>query len=144
MVVDVGTGGLVAFLSLIGISDPGPWGTEWPLMVLVGISGVLGLWLVMTGVLMIALRRTKCWTIGVCTHAVAGCGFFVLIFAMRNDAQHTLANHPGHMAMEADYASGLISVLFAILGIVWLIAAALILAFRIGESRSHPKETREK
>ena len=55
---------------------------------------------------------------------------------MRNVAQHILANHPGHMAMEYAGASGLISVVCAVLGVMWLIAAALIIAFRIGERRN--------
>lgn len=135
LVANICAGGLVAIMCKLGVSDPGPWGLEWPLIVEAVLWGVLGLWLIVSGILLVCHKRPKCWTVGTLTHMGAGCGFFVLVAAMRYEAEYIAVRYPGHMAMQLQGAAGLFSYFLTILGIVWLTAAAVLYGFYRSERK---------
>ena len=129
LVADVGMGGLMLFGGRLAIFDVGS-------ILLMGFSlVVLGLWLVASGILVVVQKRPKCWAIGTWSHAVAGLGYFFLV-AVTNATQlppeRNLA-HPGAYGLDMML---IFSIFCAVLGVMWLIAAALIFAFRIGERRN--------
>jgi len=129
LVADVGMGGLMLNGGRLAIFDVGS-------ILFMGLAlVVLGLWLVASGILVVVQKRPKCWAIGTWSHAVAGLGYFVLV-AVTNATQLPPERHSGHsMGYSLDMML-IFSIVCAVLGVMWLIAAALIFAFRIGERRN--------
>jgi hypothetical protein len=130
LVADVGMGGLMLFGGRLAI-----FGMDRAMLFVGLVLVVLGLWLVASGILVVIQKRPTCWTMGTWSHVAAGLGYFVLM-AAANVVQlppERDSGHPG--AVELDLVA-IFSFGCAALGIVWLIAAAVIFAFRIGERRN--------
>jgi hypothetical protein len=136
LVADVGMGVLVMIFGIIGLSDPGPWGLDLATLVAAMVSIGLGVWLVISGVLLVEQSRPKCWTVGSRTHLVSGIGFFLLIAALWNQAGHAAVVHRGHMAMEQQVAIAFFSIPLAVFGIVWLVAASKLHRYSIPTTKS--------
>lgn len=129
LVVDVGVGGLMLNGGRLAIFDIGS-------ILFMGLAlVVLGLWLVASGILLVVIKRPKCWAIGTWSHAIAGLGYFVLV-AVTNATQLPPERDQGHPGAIAIDMMLIISIVCAVLGIMWFIAAALIFAFWIGERRN--------
>ena len=133
---DVSVGVLVVIFGFIGLSDPGPWGLDWAALAAAMVSIGLGVWLVISGILLVMQTRPKCWTVGSRTHLVSGIGFFLLIAALWNQAGHAAVVHRGHMAMEQQMAISFFSIPLAVFGIVWLVAAFILHRYSIPTTKS--------
>ena len=130
LLVDVIVGVVLAWLGLDGFMIPlnegGPFSLKPPAAILYGLSATLGVWLIVSGVLLGVLKRPKCWRTGVWTHTVIAMGVFLYIPAFFYQADYVLQVRPGHMAMEAAAATGIISIMIAAVGGMWLVAAAIL------------------
>ncbi len=133
---DVPVGVLVVIFGFIGLSDPGPWGLDWAALAAAMVSIGLGVWLVISGILLVMQSRPKCWTVGSRIHLVSGIGFFLLIAALWNQAGHAAVVHRGHMAMEQQMAISFFSIPLAVFGIVWLVAAFILHRYSIPTTKS--------